>query len=120
MPPRPALHVLTRDGVQVKSTRVYLHDSTLVTPYPLLLFGGALSVTHAERRASVRGLGAEFVIAPRTAVVFKELRRHMDRVLTALVGRGVRGAARADGQLGGAEGELIALIIHLLSTEFAP
>jgi hypothetical protein len=66
--------------VQVKSTRIYLHDTTLVTPYPLLLFGGNVKINHAKRRATVNGLGShEFVIAPRTAVVFKELRRHIDR-----------------------------------------
>ena len=116
---------------KVKSTRVYLHDSTLITPYPLLLFGGAVTVNHATRRASLHGLGVEFVVAPRTAVVFKELRRHMDTMLTALIGKGVRGRRGSTTTGGGdprrkAEDEeedeeeaLIELIVHLLGTEFS-
>ena len=113
----------------MKSTRVYLHDSTLITPYPLLLFGGALKVSHSKRRASLDGLGAEFVIAPRTAVVFKELRRHMDVMLTALIGKGVRGSGagrptqndqtKAGEQDAAEEEALLDLIVHLLSTEFS-
>lgn len=114
---------------KVKSTRVYLHDSTLITPYPLLLFGGGLKVSHSTRRANLDGLGAEFVIAPRTAVVFKELRRHMDVMLTALVGKGVRGRragqpssneqTNARDQNAAEEEALLDLIVHLLSTEFS-
>ena len=114
---------------KVKSTRVYLHDSTLITPYPLLLFGGALKVSHSTRRASLEGLGAEFVVAPRTAVVFKELRRHMDVMLTALIGKGVRGKhagpptqdeqSKLGDQEAAEEHALLELIVHLLSTEFS-
>ena len=38
---------------QVKLSRVYLRDSTLVSPYPILLFGGAISVQHQERVIAV-------------------------------------------------------------------
>jgi hypothetical protein len=96
-----------------------------------LLFGGAVTVNHATRRASLHGLGVEFVVAPRTAVVFKELRRHMDTMLTALIGKGVRGRRGSTTTGGGdprrkAEDEeedeeeaLIELIVHLLGTEFS-
>ena len=112
---------------KVKSTRVYLHDSTLVTPYPLLLFGGPVTVNHSARRATVEGLGsgtsAEFVIAPRTAVVFKELRRRIDAMLTALVGSRSGLASIADrvssSEAGGNVAGLLELIEHLLCTEFS-
>jgi hypothetical protein len=31
---------------KVKTTKVYVRDCTMVTPYPLLLFGGQIVVKH--------------------------------------------------------------------------
>lgn len=35
--------------LQVKQSRVFLRDSTLISPYPILLFGGDISVQHREQ-----------------------------------------------------------------------
>ncbi|XP_033098056.1 ATP-dependent RNA helicase dhx29-like [Anneissia japonica] len=40
---------------KVKQSRVFLRDSTLISPYHLLLFGGALAIKHRERIVSVDG-----------------------------------------------------------------
>ena len=34
---------------KVKTTKVYVRDATMITPYPLLLFGGELEVKHEEK-----------------------------------------------------------------------
>ena len=38
---------------KVKSSRVYLRDSSLVSAYPVLLFGGSIDVQHQEQLVSV-------------------------------------------------------------------
>lgn len=41
--------------MQVRYTRVYLRETTLITPFPVLLFGGDIEVQHRERLLSVDG-----------------------------------------------------------------
>ena len=38
---------------QVRTSKVFLRDSTMVSPYPLLLFGGELKVKHAQQLITV-------------------------------------------------------------------
>lgn len=40
---------LLSSALQVQSTRVYLRDTTLVSAYPLLLFGGDIKVQHLQK-----------------------------------------------------------------------
>ena len=65
---------------KVLTSRVFLRDSTMVTPYPLLLFGGELKVKHAEHLVAVDGW-IEFGAPPRTAVLFRQLRDELNRLL---------------------------------------
>ena len=86
---------------QVRTGRVYLRDSSMVTPYPLLLFGGELKVRqchwracpacsrmqapttapynlprqvrHAEQTITIDGW-MEFEAPPRVAVLFRQVR----------------------------------------------
>lgn len=37
---------------KVKTTKVYVRDCTMVTPYPLLLFGGEIVVKHELMQVS--------------------------------------------------------------------
>jgi len=37
----------------VKLSCVYLRDSTLISPYPILLFGGTIEVQHKQMIVSV-------------------------------------------------------------------
>ncbi len=79
----------------VESSAVYLRDCTMVTPYPLLLFGGPISVQlGGVAAAGVGGAGGCVCVgdwvrlgcAPRVGVLFKELRAQLDAVLQVGVG----------------------------------
>ena len=65
---------------KVLTSRVFLRDATMVTPYPMLLFGGELHVRHAEHVVSV-DKWIEFGAPPRTAVLFRQLRDELNRLL---------------------------------------
>ena len=65
---------------QVRTSKVFVRDSTMVTPFPLLLFGGALKVHHAKQTITV-DKWIEFSTAPRTAVLFAQLRGELDKLL---------------------------------------
>lgn len=40
---------------QVKYTKIYLRDTTLIPPFPLLLFGGDIDIQHRERLITLDG-----------------------------------------------------------------
>ena len=82
----------------VETSRVFLRDTTVVPAEALLLFGGAISVNHAAATVSV-GAGdgesekVEIHATPEVGVLFKLLRRELDRAL--LVAAADPGAERA-------------------------
>lgn len=64
----------------VKTAKVYVRDATTISPYALLLFGGAIKVQHKLGKITVDGwLGLD--AAPKTAVLVKQMREHLDRML---------------------------------------
>lgn len=64
----------------VKTAKVYVRDATTISPYALLLFGGAIKVQHRLGKITVDGwLGLD--AAPKTGVLVKQLREHLDRML---------------------------------------
>lgn len=65
---------------KVKYGKVYLKETTLVSPFPILLFGGDIEVQHRERLLSVDGW-IHFQAPVRIAVIFKQLRMLIDSVL---------------------------------------
>ncbi|XP_076875887.1 ATP-dependent RNA helicase DHX29 [Brachyhypopomus gauderio] len=65
---------------KVKYSKVYLRDTTLVSPFPILLFGGDIDVQHRERLTSVDGW-ILFQAPVRIGVIFKHLRQLMDSLL---------------------------------------
>uniref|UniRef100_A0A452SCK4 ATP-dependent RNA helicase DHX29 n=1 Tax=Ursus americanus TaxID=9643 RepID=A0A452SCK4_URSAM len=65
---------------KVRYTRVYLRETTLITPFPVLLFGGDIEVQHRERLLSVDGWIC-FQAPVKIAVIFKQLRVLIDSVL---------------------------------------
>ncbi len=85
-------------GEAVESNNaIYLRDSTMVTPYPLLLFGGPISVQlEGVAAAGAGGAGgcvcvgdwARLPCAPKVGVLFKELRAQLDAVLQVGVDQG--------------------------------
>lgn len=65
---------------KVRYARVYLRETTLITPFPILLFGGDIEVQHRERLLSVDGW-IYFQAPVKIAVIFKQLRVLIDSVL---------------------------------------
>jgi HrpA-like RNA helicase len=64
----------------VKTSKTYVRDMTTVSPFALLLFGGALEVFHKEGVISVDGW-LKFRIAAKPATLIKHLRAQMENLL---------------------------------------
>ena len=81
MPCRQCCRVLQRvRWLQVKTSRTFLRDCTVVSPMALLLFGGALSVVHESGYVLVDDWLRIRASAP-TAVLVKRLRGALDSLL---------------------------------------
>ncbi|EHH26500.1 ATP-dependent RNA helicase DHX29 [Macaca mulatta] len=65
---------------KIRYARVYLRETTLITPFPFLLFGGDIEVQHRERLLSIDGW-IYFQAPVKIAVIFKQLRVLIDSVL---------------------------------------
>uniref|UniRef100_A0A8C9U5U1 RNA helicase n=1 Tax=Scleropages formosus TaxID=113540 RepID=A0A8C9U5U1_SCLFO len=65
---------------KVKYSKVYLRDTTLISPFPMLLFGGDIDVLHRERLISLDGW-IHFQAPVRIGVIFKHLRKLIDSLL---------------------------------------
>jgi hypothetical protein len=64
----------------VRTGRVYIRDSTMVSPMAILLFGGDIQVRHAQEQLVVDGW-VVFKSPARIAVLVRELRRNLDALL---------------------------------------
>uniref|UniRef100_A0A673G7L4 ATP-dependent RNA helicase DHX29 n=1 Tax=Sinocyclocheilus rhinocerous TaxID=307959 RepID=A0A673G7L4_9TELE len=65
---------------KVKYTKVFLRDTTLISPLSMLLFGGDIDVQHRERLISLDGW-IYFQAPVRIGVIFKHLRKLIDSLL---------------------------------------
>uniref|UniRef100_A0A8C8EJV6 ATP-dependent RNA helicase DHX29 n=1 Tax=Oncorhynchus tshawytscha TaxID=74940 RepID=A0A8C8EJV6_ONCTS len=65
---------------KVKYSKIYLRDTTLISPFPMLLFGGDIDVQHRERLISLDGW-IHFQAPVRIGVIFKHLRKLIDSLL---------------------------------------
>ncbi|XP_077398552.1 ATP-dependent RNA helicase DHX29 [Vanacampus margaritifer] len=65
---------------KVKYTKIYLRDTTLISPFPMLLFGGDIDIQHRERLITLDGW-MHFQAPVRIAVIFKHLRKLLDSLL---------------------------------------
>ncbi|TRY65278.1 hypothetical protein DNTS_015441 [Danionella cerebrum] len=65
---------------KVKYSRVFVKDTTLISPLSLLLFGGEIDVQHRERLVSLDGWIC-FQAPVRIGVIFKHLRKLIDSLL---------------------------------------
>ncbi|GAQ84373.1 helicase domain-containing protein [Klebsormidium nitens] len=83
---------------KVRTTRVFLRDCTVVSPYALLLFGGPVMVLHQEGRIVVDGW-LDMNAPAQTAVLFKELRKKLDAFLVGKVDRKRSSTASFDKEL---------------------
>ncbi|XP_041825881.1 ATP-dependent RNA helicase DHX29 isoform X2 [Melanotaenia boesemani] len=65
---------------KVKYTKIYLRDTTLISPFPMLLFGGDIDIQHREKLITLDGW-IHFQAPVRIGVIFKHLRKLMDSLL---------------------------------------
>lgn len=82
---------------KVKTSKVYIRDGTLISPYPLLLFGGTIDVRHEQRMVEVdkwllfhanakarltpNDEDSTTNSIPQVGVLMKKLRRELDQLL---------------------------------------
>jgi hypothetical protein len=67
---------------KVATTRLYVRDSSVVTPFALALFGGPLTVHYTEPCVTIGARGwVKFRAEPRVGVLTKALRAALDRLL---------------------------------------
>lgn len=97
---------------KVETSKVYLRDTTVISPYDLLLFGGDISVQHQTGRVTVDGW-LEMNAPAQTAVLFKELRVALNGVLQERIGK-------PQGSISDVAKELIPSIMQLLVDEEKP
>jgi len=64
----------------MQTRKLYVRDATVVSPFALLLFGGALRVFHREGVMSVDGW-LNFRITAKSATLVKHLRTQMEQML---------------------------------------
>eukprot|EP00850_Spirogloea_muscicola_P015823 SM000124S25955 [mRNA] locus=s124:410023:420711:+ [translate_table: standard] len=95
---------------KVRTTKVYIRDCTCVSPYPLLLFGGPVSVNHLAGEVVVDSW-LQLRAPAQTGVLFKELRKCLDSLFSRHVDRPQAVDA------GEADGQLIRIIAKLLLEE---
>uniref|UniRef100_A0A8C7X740 ATP-dependent RNA helicase DHX29 n=1 Tax=Oryzias sinensis TaxID=183150 RepID=A0A8C7X740_9TELE len=65
---------------KVKYSKIYLRDTTLISPFPMLLFGGDIDIQHREKLITLDGW-IIFQAPVRIGVIFKHLRKLMDSLL---------------------------------------
>lgn len=94
---------------KVKTTKVYLRDASLISPYPLLLFGGKITVDH-ERQIATCDKWIRFRASARVAVLFKNLKKELDQVL-------MRKIAQPDMRVDKSTQGLVRTIVELLENE---
>lgn len=70
--------------LRVLTSKQYLRDCSPIHPYALLLFGGTLHVDHVYKVVSVDSW-IQFALNPKAAVLTKELRLEMTKLLLAKI-----------------------------------
>lgn len=84
-----------------------MRDTTIISPYSVLLFGGGINVQHQMGVVTVDGW-LKIAAPAQTAVLFKELRLTLQSVLNDLIKKPQSTAV---------ENEVVESIIHLLLEE---
>ncbi|KAJ8476961.1 hypothetical protein OPV22_020688 [Ensete ventricosum] len=69
---------------KVETSKVFLRDSSIISPYSLFLFGGSMSIQHQAGLITIDGW-LKLTAPAQTAVLFKELRTTLHAVLKELI-----------------------------------
>ncbi|KAJ6309204.1 hypothetical protein OIU76_018742 [Salix suchowensis] len=78
--PHPFLVFLEK----VETNRVFLRDTTNISPFSILLFGGAISIQHQTGLLTIDGW-LKLTASAQYAVLFKELRSTLHALLKELI-----------------------------------
>ncbi|KAM5573325.1 DExH-box ATP-dependent RNA helicase DExH7, chloroplastic-like [Rosa sericea] len=96
---------------KVETNKVFLRDSTIISPNSILLFGGSINIQHQTGLVIVDGW-LKLTAPAQTAVLFKELRLTLHSVLKELI--------RKPENCTVGHNEVLRSIIHLLLEEDKP
>lgn len=97
---------------KVETSKVFLRDTTIISPYALLLFGGSISIQHQTGSVTVDSW-LKMNATAQTAVLFKKLRLALRSILQELLQKPKERATVA-------ESEVIRSITQLLIDEEKP
>eukprot|EP00656_Telonema_subtile_P008765 TRINITY_DN14097_c0_g1_i5.p1 TRINITY_DN14097_c0_g1~~TRINITY_DN14097_c0_g1_i5.p1 ORF type:complete len:907 (-),score=256.57 TRINITY_DN14097_c0_g1_i5:33-2753(-) len=103
---------------KVRSSRVFVHDTSLVTPFQLLLFGGREMVVEYSQRQLVVDKWMRFTMAPVAAALCKRLRIAVDELLNSMLEVPEWSSQQAAAESSRRQRSLLDLIVYLLKTEF--
>ncbi|KAF5184522.1 Dexh-box atp-dependent rna helicase dexh7 protein [Thalictrum thalictroides] len=92
---------------KVETNKVFLRDTSIISPYSILLFGGSINILHQTGLITIDGW-LKLTAPAQTAVLFKELRITLHTVLKELIKKPEKATI---------ENEVIRSIIHLLLEE---
>ncbi|ORZ13412.1 P-loop containing nucleoside triphosphate hydrolase protein [Lobosporangium transversale] len=81
----------------VKSTRMYVWESCRIGQFPLVLFGGELSVKHHAKLVTV-DKWIQFKCHAKTAVVFKMMREELEKILRKRIDEPEKGTTEREGR----------------------
>ncbi|XP_018457664.2 LOW QUALITY PROTEIN: DExH-box ATP-dependent RNA helicase DExH7, chloroplastic [Raphanus sativus] len=96
---------------KVETNKVYLRDTTIVSPFSILLFGGSINVHHQSGSVTIDGW-LKIAAPAQTAVLFKELRLTLHSILKDLI--------RKPEISGIVHNEVVKSMVHLLIEEGKP
>ncbi|KAL6297594.1 hypothetical protein ACE6H2_005736 [Prunus campanulata] len=96
---------------KVETNKVFLRDTTVISPNSILLFGGSINIQHQTGLVIVDGW-LKLTAPAQTAVLFKELRLTLHSVLKELIRKPENSTV--------AYNEVLRSIIHLLLEEDKP
>lgn len=69
-----------------QTAKLYVYDTTVATPFALLMFGGEVQVEHEDGLVTVDGW-IRFRAVARIGVLVKALRKHLDSLLRTKIER---------------------------------
>ncbi|KAL5704172.1 RNA helicase [Ranunculus cassubicifolius] len=95
---------------KVETNKVFLRDTSIISPYSILLFGGSINILHQTGQVTIDGW-LKLNAPAQTAVLFKELRLTLHSVLKELIRNPEKAAV---------ENEIIRSLVHLLLEEDKP
>ncbi|XP_020527145.1 DExH-box ATP-dependent RNA helicase DExH7, chloroplastic isoform X1 [Amborella trichopoda] len=94
---------------KVETSKVFLRDTSVISPYSILLFGGPINVHHQTGLVTIDGW-LRLTAPAQTAVLFKELRLALRSILNELI-------QKPEKKVAVTENEVVRSIIRLLLEE---